>query len=820
LYVALALGVVFIALITSVFLFKDRIIQQFIREANKQLNTPIKVGKIDVSILDHFPNLSIVMTDVYVEDSHAGDYPLLTAAKLSFVMNPFEVYEGIYNIQGLVVEESETNLKINSKGQNNYTVLKETGKGSTGSTVSLELKNVVLKNTKVTYLDLKSKQNLVFTSDQLEASIATAHDVYDINAKGQVKIETVSIEGTSFLSGKSFEIKSDLSYDDIKKSLTINPSILKLETASFSLSGTYTWKEKSLIDLLMKGEDTDIQTILSFLPASVSKNVEKYKSNGDVYFNAKLKGEMAKKTYPSLKIDFGFSDATIFHPGYKTRIEDATMKGHFESKDLSRLSHARISLTDIAGTLNGEPFGGTLHIFDFEDPDVGCEFRGKVDASALQDFYPVTGLSEISGSLYADVSLKGKIRLLKNRSTAQQVSTRGTIDLQNINVLVGDDKVPLKKLSGNLQFSNNDLALSNVAGDFGKTDFVLNGFFKNIITFLLFDDQPIGIETDLKSDFLDLDQLFHLGYATEKSSTQPDYKFDISKNVYLNFNCDIKKLKYKRFQGRKIKGDLLVKNKVAVARNLALETMGGNLTLSGIVDSNNPKAIDVVCTSRLNQINLDSIFYVFENFDQDFITDKHLRGKVTADVNFEMALNENLRMFPETLIADIGAVIQNGQLNNFEPLKKLNKYLDDEGLNKLTFSELKNDIHVENKTIYIPQMQVNSNVTNIKISGTHTFDQRIEYRLITPLRGKKKVNEQEAAQAIENDDTGQTKLFLKITGTTENYRIQFDTEAVKKKIVSDLKKEVKELKDAFRNKETQKKKELELEKDDYFEWSE
>ena len=117
-------------------------------------------------------------------------------------------------------------------------------------------------------------------------------------------------------------------------------------------------------------------------------------------------------------------------------------------------------------------------------------------------------------------------------------------------------------------------------------------------------------------------------------------------------------------------------------------------------------------------------------------------------------------------------------------------------------------------------MQVNSNVTSMKISGTHTFDQRIEYRIVTPLRGRRSNADQDFAKAVEMDDSGQTKLFLKIVGTTDNYKIQYDTEAVKKKIVSDLKREVKELKDAFRNKETQKKKESELQEDDYFEWSE
>ena len=62
------------------------------------------------------------------------------------------------------------------------------------------------------------------------------------------------------------------------------------------------------------------------------------------------------------------------------------------------------------------------------------------------------------------------------------------------------------------------------------------------------------------------------------------------------------------------------------------------------------------------------------------------------------------------------------------------------------------------------------------------------------------------------------KIFLKITGTTDDYKVSYDKEAVKNKIVSDLKKEVIELKEAFKLKGKKKKKELEVEADDYFEW--
>jgi hypothetical protein len=817
-YFALLASVVFIALTASVFLYKDRIINQFIREANKQLNTPITIKKMEVSVFSQFPQLSIVFHDVYVEDSHPGQYPLLTAKKISFQLNPIEVWRGNYTIKGMKIQDSETHLKIDEDGENNYTIVnKQKGGQGAGTGIGLALSNVSLNNTVVHYVDVRILQDFTFRSENLVASIHSENDIYDIAAKGQLMAEKMMIGKHNYLAGKSFEIRSELIYDDDKKHLTIEPSDLELKTASFSVSGTYGWKEKNMLNVETAGMDTDIQTLLSLLPEAKGKKFEKYRSKGKVYFNAKLIGEVSSSTSPAIEIDFGFDEATLFHPDYKTKIENATLKGSFRARDVNDMTKATLSLRDVTGKLNNEYFRANFVLHNFSDPEILMDFEGKIDAPALLDFYPVEDVKYVSGALEVDISFDGRINLLKNKNTAQQVSTLGTINLRGVNLLYGKNNIPLENLQGNLQFNNNDLALSNVTGKLGDSDFLLNGFFKNIITFLLFEGQPIGIETDLKARYINLNELFALGFGDKDTGDNGEYTFDLSRNVNLNFNCDIRSLRYKRFHGQSIRGDLLVKNQMAVSRNLSLKTMGGALTLSGIVDAKNNKAIDVVSTLRLKGINLDSAFYVFENFSQDFIEDRHLKGKATADVSLEMTLNEHLRLFQETLIADIGISIAGGELNNFEPLKKLERYLGDEGLDKLRFSELKNDIHIENKHIYLPQMEVRSNVTDIKISGTHTFQQLIDYRLVTPLR-RKRLPEPEAEGAYEEDEQGHSRLFLKITGTTDNYRIAYDTEAVKKKIVSDLKKEVQELKDAFKSKGKKQEKEVQLSKEEYFDW--
>ena len=245
LYLAITLGVLLISFVLSVFLFKEKILQQFIAEANKSLNTPVKIGKMDVSAFSAFPQLSIVLTDVYVEDSHPGEYPLLTAKTISFTLSPFEVWQGNYTIKGIQISDSETNLKINVKGQANFNILKENPdekKQATG-TLKFALKDVELINTRVRYLDIKARQDLAFDSKELKASIESEGQLYLIEGTGELR-SILSINGNTYLSGKSFNIDSHLAYDNDKRSFIIKPSQLKLKESEFTVEGSYQWKTK------------------------------------------------------------------------------------------------------------------------------------------------------------------------------------------------------------------------------------------------------------------------------------------------------------------------------------------------------------------------------------------------------------------------------------------------------------------------------------------------------------------------------------------------------------------------------------------------
>jgi len=793
--------------------YQDEIKNHFINEMNKQLNTPVRVEQVNVSALDDFPNISLSFTNVYIEESFKNSSdPLVTADKIQFSFNLLEIYKGNYELQKIKLSGGKAFLKVSKNGITNYEIFKPSNEKSEKGKVILDLSKIILQNTHFIYQSDKS--NIVFecTTKQTQATVNIRDKQYFIKSNGEVELVELMVNDKVFAEGKTLGINSELVFDDEQKHLDFKNSKLKINGSDFTTYGEYEFGDTQYIDFYIETTETNLESVLGILPERVSKKLKKYKSSGGLSFDLNLKGKFENQVLPALNINFGLLDSNVTYPENNISIKGAFAEGKFTVPNLSNPNKGEIEFYNIKGILADKPFQGSLRLNDFGNPHLEMEFDGLFDAASLIGFLGLKDFEDISGELKADFEMKGKINDLKKKETAANVKTSGEIDLKNIAFQHKAIYYPLKKLNGNLLFNTNDVAISGISGLYGSSDFLVNGFFKNIIAYVLFDNEPIGIEADLKSKFINLDELL----KSEDNAT--DYNFKLNPNLLLKFNCNVDQLSFRRFKPSNIKGDLQIKNEIAYTRKLEFYASGGSASLSGVADASKADAIDIESVFNIDNLNIDSVFYVFENFNQNFLVDKNLKGKIKASVETSLKLTPGLRLLPESLSATISTSILGGELNDFEPMQKLSKYVEEEKLDHLTFSELRNEIFIENKTIYLPQMEVSSNVSTIKIAGTHTFNQQIDYSVVAPLRNRDKIDPDEAFGAIEEDVKGQSKLFLKIIGSTSDYKIIYDKKRVKEKIVKDLQKEFDELKNAFKNKGLDKKKTVELEEDDYFDW--
>ena len=479
-----------------------------------------------------------------------------------------------------------------------------------------------------------------------------------------------------------------------------------------------------------------------------------------------------------------------------------------------------LDIRDIKGQVKGKDISGRLTLRDLNQMKLDADITSEFDLPAFLEIFPIKYIKTSRGQVNLNLNFNGPVKDIEYNIKSNLVKISGDMNFTEVSLITRKPVVSFDDLNGHFIFNNHDLAIEDFNGKMGSSDFSINGFFKNVVAWMFVKNYPVRIDATLLSRNIDLNELLSIDFDTTGNtpSNTSDYYFNISDRLDINFKTQVENVYIERFHGRNIVADLTVKDQIAIVDRMHLEAMGGKLELSGSVMSKDPKMRELLVDGRISNLRIDSIFYVFRNFKQDFLRSEHLYGNITADVNTYVLMDRQLQFYPEALKVYAAASVGNGQLNNFDPIQSLKPYVrSHDDLRRLRFGDLHNEIEVNNRIIYIPEMRVESNVSKLYLSGTHTFNQEIDYHFHIPLHQRERRDADERFGEVAQEDRDGASIFLKMTGTTDQYKVSHDTKAVKTKIKENIKKEGQELKTALSKKDTTEIESVELD-DEYIDY--
>ncbi|WKN33070.1 AsmA-like C-terminal region-containing protein [Porifericola rhodea] len=822
------------------YVYQDEIITHFVKQADQFLATPVKVKSIQLSFWEKFPQIAISLKEVEIKGSQtASDSLLAQAEKLDFTFNLWQFVQGQFVVDKVYLTNSQVRLAIDKQGNNNYSIFKKRSSvdslSSTNEPLRFQLQKIILKNVDVSYQDAGLNQAHHLLAEDIEALLEVVGEEYDILLEGNLFSRYIRSGDDAYFKNKPLHVATHLNYDYPNRFLEIDTTRLGIGNGHFLLSGLVDQADDNFIDLQARGEHTDLQTLLSLLPESIVRQWSAYRSEGKAFFEGSVKGHVSRTASPAVSLNFGCENASFYHPDYKKKLENISLQGSFTNGKSHSLNTSVLNLKDIYGQLDDRAVRGSLSLSNFKNYFLRCHLKTNIDVNALLDFYPIKEVKAARGELFADFEIAGRLKDLKGESKGywQRIKSSGDISLQDVDLLWQADRLPVSALQGNLMFKGNDLSLSNLEAYVGNSHVLLNGMLRNALAYMLSDTQGIHIEADLHSQQIDMDELLS-GQANAPQSNswqavseKQDYRFQIDPKIQLSFDCHVEKIKFRRFRGRQLKGKLQVENQVARLKQSSILTAGGKVSAQAFIDARRPDFVKVNATTAFEHLRADSIFYTFEDFGQDFLTQKHLEGKIYADVDWNMNFDQHLQLNYPSLEVNALTTIRDGRLNDFEPMQKLARFVEEESLSRLRFAELNNHIRIADQKIFIPRMQVSSNISDIWVEGIHTFDNHIDYRFEVPMKtfSIRKAAARERAQArqekfgrVLEDDSAPINLFLTALGTVDDYKISYDMQAAKSKFKDNLQNEKEELKQIIKNKGKETEYQLELEEEEYFDF--
>jgi hypothetical protein len=810
LYASMALLLFVAAGAAFTYFYKDKIVGLFVAEANKHLVGKVDVGKIDLTLWKKFPQIALTLENVQAQESIPGStLPLARLKKLYFTFSLFKIVRGKYEVNRVYLEQGEVTIRINENGLENYLIFKEDGE-SEGGSVNFNLENISLVNVVLNYRSAPDKQDFSVLVRNAASSLQMEGDELHTAVKGDVYIHKLAIDGDTYGKDKEINLNTKLSYHLKNKLLTLAPSEARIQKALFEFGGTVQVAQETQVDLAVEGKNADIQTLLSLLPSSLYDKVKAYRSKGEAYFKGNIKGKVSQQHAPAINVSFGCNNASIYHPDLKKNIEKAYLAGTFSNGAAQSAKTSTLKLSNVRGLLDGKLFEADFYMQNFADPYVKMVLNAKADAASVTAFYPIDLIKNASGQLVVDFNFEGRVEDLKHPSRLNKIKTSGEIQINELGFMLTEKPLAFSRMSGNFIFNNNDVAITDFKGNIGRSDFMLNGYFRNFISYVLFPNQGMNVKASFRSALLDLDELLSANAGTQKGGAEEEYRFLLPQQLAFELDCHVRHVKFRRFTGKNIGGQLALKNKVAHFRGVSMQAMGGQVKFAGTLDARQQEAIEIQTKASMNRLYIDSTFYAFENFEQTFLQDKNLKGQFTADMDAFMVMNSKLEPDARRLLANINGTIYNGELNNFEPMMALSKFIDRRELANMRFSELKNSLQIENKKITIPEMEIRSNVATIYVMGTHTFDQKMDYNLRIPLSNLRRAqyDKVDVYEAAEQDASGGMNLLLTLKGDADDFKIAYDKQKAKEKIKEGLVREKNEILSIFKSKETRRQEEI------------
>lgn len=787
-------------LVTLTYIYQDEVKGYVIGEVNKRVNTPIivKPEDIDITIIKSFPDVSVIFKNISALDAIVSEKrdTLLKAESISLGFNILDLFHGNYSIHHIEIENGRINVRVDEKGKDNYHFLKETEATSETDTshVDFELDEISLTNVVCSYSDKKSNSvyqvnfhSLIFTGE-------FGKEQYDFGTEADFVVEKIILGKSTYFKNDPGSIDIVIAINNETGQYKVSRGKLKIAELGLDVTGNFSEQKKNyLLDLAVKGDDIDLPAALSLLPSSYTSDISDFKSTGEFYIDGTIKGLFGDSVTPDVITKFGIQSGTFGRKDGSVKLKDITMDGIFSNVK----GNDGIQINSFKASSEKSKFTGSFLMKNFDHPKYGTKLSGHIDMAELQEVLAIDTIEKTSGTL--DLAFEASGSPAKGASlTAKDFrafKTSGSATFTEGVFKLKGQSFQVDSINGKLLFDGNNVAAQGFFLRAGNSDVSMNASVKNLLGYLFTEKEVLDISGKLVSKNLDLNKLLNSEKAQDKHQEDTAYRLVMPERLRLNLNTVVNHAVFRKFEAKDLDGVVRLNNQRLTADPISFKSMDGSFTGSGMIDGTREDSLLITCNADIQSVNIYKLFYQMENFgqgDDTTITCNNVRGNLSSRVNFASLWGNDLNVNEKKIYTSADLTITNGELINFKPLEVLSKFIKLDELKDIKFKNLHNTIEIKNRLINIPQMQINSSALNLTMSGTHNFDDTVDYHFIIEMDeilSKKWIMRKPKATefGIEEDDGGhRTRLFLNMKGYIDDDITHWDNKGAAKAIKEDL----------------------------------
>jgi AsmA-like C-terminal region len=777
-----------------ILLNKQPLLKKARTELNKRTGGDVNIGDIDISLFRNFPEISLHLSKVSLRDSlwQQHHHDLLQAENIFIRFSFFSLFSSHPRVDKIYLQQGAIYLFTDSTGYSNTAALKKLGQGNTNKTPQKEVNppDISLDNIRFT-LDKQDLHKLFdFDIRHLDCPIEKDSRSLQLQVDMDVKVNsfTFNTEKGSFLKNKILSGKFRLLFNTASHIIQGDKLAIRIDGHPFLLSGRF-FPDVSPDPFSITIQTSDIlyRQATALLTPALQQKLDQYDIDKPISLNAGIDAGSADDHEPLLNIRMALDKGAVTTP--VGRFTDASftgafinewIKGHKREDENSGLRFHAFSgkWNDITVTAD------TITITNLRRPLLACDLHSGFDLKILNDLAGSSTIQFSKGSAALNVLFRGP--LSKEDSTSTEIN--GTLDLDTAAVTYLPYKLLLADCSGRLRFKDQDFFIDHLEAHTGSSKILLKGTVKNLVSLLDKSPESLQVDCSVSSPRLDLHDIISVAGQPEatlaaqqaekrpfsKTSTQIDR---LLKDGTIHILLEATNLSYQHFSGAHAKAELFFRENEIRLINMLVEQEIGSISFAGKIHRQPGKAGNPLSiVSHIDQADISRIFASFNNFGQQGLVSKNLKGKLTADIVMNGRLTDKAVLVQNSLKGTVNFNLTNGQLINYEPIEKINEsVLKKRDLSEIRFAELKNQLDVDTTTVYVHRMEIQSTAVTLFLEGQYDWKKGADFSIQVPLSNLKK-RDQDAAPENKGTDskTGISVHLRAKTGDDGKLKISWD----------------------------------------------
>ncbi|WP_319503592.1 AsmA family protein [uncultured Draconibacterium sp.] len=743
--ILIVIVVLFGAVLAIPVFFKQNILNTAKTTLNKQLNAEVEFADLKLSLFKNFPKVTVDLQNVLIKGK--GEFvqdTLLNIPRFEATMNLSSLFSSDRSIEEIILEKPSLNLVVAESGNVNWDLAPASGSAEKKSTATanaeefqLALENIEVNHARLIYSDKLAKMHADLEDINLDITGEMFGNTTQLNIGGVVSNLTYSMEGVTYISNTSLDLKTLLDVDFESMLFTIAESELLVNRLPLELSGDFSVpNDTTFLNLQLKTKASDFENFLALVPKDYEEYLAGITTTGSATISGGVSGYLIDEDYPKIDLQVKVDNGNFKYAEMPEQIKNISAE-MLIGKPQGELDLLKININKAHAEIRNNPVDLTLKISNpVSDPLFDGAFVGKINLDHLKDALPMDSVN-ISGIIDANLFANGRYSDVEAEAY-DKIKSDGVVLLNNFIYDSPDLTQQVVIPSGRMDFSPQNITLGNFTLKVGESDFRLSGKVSNYLNYVMKDGVLKGI-LQLNSNYVNLNELLLLQVMeeeAEKNSETADAEqeletlaFDVPENIDITFRSTINRAVFNRIPITDIKGEVRAVDKKLILDGLNMNMLDGKMTMNGSYENTAQNQPLFDFGFDIAGFDIPTMYHTVAGFRKLIPGAGNSTGKLSTSLGMKGRLSPQLKLIPATANGKGSFSTNNVEMKGSPLFSQLSGIIKKEKLQNVTIGDFTANLTIEDGSLLLRPFTTKVIGQETKIQGSLNAESLLDMRL-------------------------------------------------------------------------------------------